>query len=91
MPLDTIIPYDLMPPLPPPLPMNYYATLYAGSIIASLVCGAMIYRRYRNPSGFFFFLFTLCVSAWFVLYFAFFAGIGDIDTLLLISRLDFGM
>ena len=69
--------------------MNYYIVAYTVSIILSIVCGGLIFQKYRNLSGLFFFLFTFFASSWFFLYFLFFSGINDVPTLLFLSRLDF--
>lgn len=71
--------------------MSYYAFIYGISIILSIVCGILIFRRYRNLSGFFFLLFTLFGSTWFLLYFLFFSGIENVSLLLFLSRLNFGV
>ncbi len=51
----------------------------------------MVFRKYRNPSGLFFLLFSFFACAWFILYFLFFSGIPNKDWLLMISRLDFAI
>lgn len=39
--------------------MSYYVFVYITSIILSIGCGILIFKKYRNLSGLFFFLFTV--------------------------------
>ena len=71
--------------------MNYYVILYLFSIIFSSICGVLIFRRYQNIAGFFFLLFTVCLSIWYSAYFLFFTGIENTGMLLFFSRLAFGI
>jgi signal transduction histidine kinase len=71
--------------------MNVYLLLHAASAIFLVVGGRMVYSIYRNPSGFFFFLFTILAAVWLSLYYAFFAGIFPSDVLLVISRVSFAL
>lgn len=71
--------------------MGIYAFTYAVAISLSLFCGGLVYRKYRNLFGWYFFLFTFFVSSWFFLYFLFFSGIEDPSTLLSLSRVSFGI
>lgn len=69
--------------------MNFYWFLYGFSIVFAIFIWQNIWSRYRNLSGFFFFLFTLFASIWNGLYFLFFFGINDSTILLYITRIAF--
>lgn len=71
--------------------MGYYLLSYAVAIVLAIVCGALVFKKYRNPFGWHFFVFTVLTSSWFFFYFLFFSGIEDRDFLLFISRLNFGI
>lgn len=71
--------------------MTYYIFIYTISIILSLTCGILVFNRYRNLSGLFFFLFTFFVSVWILFYFLFFSGINNVNLLLILSRLSFAV
>lgn len=69
--------------------MNFYWFLYWFSIIFSIFLWQNIWSRYRNLSGFFFFLFTVFASIWNGLYFLFFSWINNPEILLYITRVAF--
>lgn len=71
--------------------MEAYPILYYVSAVLALAFGAATFDRYRNPFGWHFFLFTAFGAAWFVFYYLFFSGIGDVGTLLFLARLNFGI
>lgn len=69
--------------------MGYHSLSYLVAIALSAACGWFVLKRYRNAFGWYFFLFTLTVSSWFVFYFLFFSGIENEKLLLFLSRLNF--
>ncbi|MFZ3233310.1 MAG: hypothetical protein WA194_07500 [Patescibacteria group bacterium] len=69
--------------------MGYYSFAYVVAVAISALCGALVFRKYHNPFGWYFFVFSALVSAWFSLYYLFFSGISDPALLLFLSRLNF--
>ena len=69
--------------------MNYYNYLYIVSVTISVLGWVMMWRQQKNMSGFFFLLFTIFSSLWFVIYYLFFSWLFIWDELLMLSRLGF--
>ncbi len=69
--------------------MFFYALLHLVWIVASIVGGLLVWKQYKNLSGFFFFLVTLFGSSWFLGYYLFFLNIFSQHVNLMISRFTF--
>lgn len=53
--------------------MGYHSFAYVVAVAVSTLCGALVFKKYRNPFGWYFFAFTGLVSVWFSLYYVFFS------------------
>ncbi len=69
--------------------MNYYIYTYVISILISLFGGWLVWKQKRCISSFFFLLFTIFSSLWFVIYFIFFSWIFWPEILIYSTRLWF--
>ncbi len=71
--------------------MNLYFSIYLSSIILSILWWIMMFKKYKNPSWFFFLIFTISCSVWCLLYFLFLWWNLWYDITLILSRLAFSV
>ena len=71
--------------------MSFYTYIYIISIAISLAWWVDVWRRQKDISWAFFFLFVLFTSAWFIFYYIYFSWSYDQYILLYISRIDFAL
>lgn len=69
--------------------MSLYILIYIVSILFSIYWWFSVYKIYRNTFWFFFFLSTIFMALWFILFFLFFSWISSIEWLLTITRICF--
>ena len=69
--------------------IQYYAHLYYITIFASIFLGTVVLRKQKDASWYYFFLFSIFASLWFLGYFLFFSGVFSEQILLFISRFTF--
>lgn len=71
--------------------MNFYSIIYTVSIVFWIYWGFLVYKFYKNSFWIFFFLSTIFMSLWFLLFFLFFIWIHDKDFLLIITKTCFAV
>ena len=71
--------------------MSFYTYIYTISIVISLAWWIDVWRRQKDISWAFFFLFVFFTSAWFTFYYTYFSWSYDQHIMLYISRIDFAL